>query len=116
MFCIVLLRKNRKEKLIQAISDKVKSHNMFSWCQLCQLLFLPLPQLQALAEALEANKTLRSLTVAAPWEAPGFVGLQRVLGLSCSWLNWVPGHQGSGRDEERSRRQFPIHVDRRKGS
>jgi hypothetical protein len=80
-FQVAIGGKNTKEKLIQAISDKVKSRNMFPWCQL----FLPLPQLQALAEALEVNETLRSLTVAAPWEALGFVGLQRVLGWSCSW-------------------------------
>ena len=37
---------------------------------------------------------------------------------SCSTLgvNWVPGPQDGGRDEERSRRRFPIHFGRRKGS
>ena len=65
MFCIVLLFKlrsveNTKEKLIQAI------------------VFLPLPQLQALAKALEVNKTLRSLTVAAPWESIGCQALRTV--------------------------------------
>ena len=38
---------------------------------------------------------------------------------SCSTLgvNWVPGLQDGGRDEERSRRRFPIYFGRRrKGS
>ena len=43
--------------------------------QTAQYVFLvsavPATQLQALAEALEVNKTLRSLTVAAPWESIG---------------------------------------------
>jgi len=47
---------------------------MLSWCQL----FLPLPQLQALAETLEVNKTLTSLTVAAPWESIGCQALRTV--------------------------------------
>ena len=72
-FQVAIGGKNTKEKLIQAISDKVKSRNMFSRLQ---LLFLPLPQLQALAEALEVNKTLMSLTVAAPWESIGCQALR----------------------------------------
>ena len=108
-FQVAIGGKNTKEKLIQAMSDNIKSRNMFFWCQL----FLPLPQLQALAKALEVNKTLRSLTMGF-YEAPGFNGSQagRAHGL-----NWVPGTQDGGRDEERSRRRFPIFFDRRqKGS
>ena len=74
---------------------------------------VPATQLQALAEALEVNKTLRSLTMGF-YEAPGFNGSRagRAHGL-----NWVPGTQDGGRDEERSRRRFPIFFDRRqKGS
>ena len=109
-FQVAIGGKNTKEKLIQAISDKVKSRYMFPWCQL----FLPLPQLQALAEALAVNKTLRSLTLTMGfYEAPGFNGSRagRAHGL-----NWVPGPRDGGRNEERSRRRFPIHFDRRKGS
>ena len=105
-FQVAIGGKNTKEKLIQAMSDNIKSRNMFFWCQL----FLPLPQLQALAKALEVNKTLRSLTMGF-YEAPGFNGSRagRAHGL-----NWVPGPQDGGRNEERSRRRFPIHFERRR--
>ena len=65
--------------------------------------------------------------VSAVPATPSAAGFGRSLGgqqdpdesHSCSTLgvNWVPGPQDRGRDEERSRRKIPIHFGRRqKGS
>ena len=70
-FQVAIGGKNTKEKLIQAISWQGQIAQYVSLVSA-----VPATQLQALAEALEVNKTLRSLTVAAPWESIGCQALR----------------------------------------